>query len=58
MRAAKDFSNEVSANNWDTLASRIRTVKSLNMLETGIIHFLRGAAIFKIIKNLYFKTKQ
>ena len=57
MRAVKDFSNEVSANNWDMLASRIRTVRSLNMLETGTRHFLRGAAILKIIKNLYFKIK-
>ncbi len=38
VRGAKDFSNEASENNWVTLANKTRTVKSLNMLETGIKH--------------------
>ena len=43
VRGAKDFSNEASENNWGTLANKTKTVKSLNMLETGIKHLLCGA---------------
>ena len=35
VKVAKDFLREVSENNWDIHANKIKIVKSLNTLETG-----------------------